>query len=207
MFAIRRDTPSLLCCGYKSETFCFTQRHQFRFSGCSSFLNSRFITCFTFSVADQVEPLFPDPATQPEAEAGTETELRSWSPVRIKQAAAALGTPDQTARDAAEAAQTDADANATDIAANTAALADKVNTADLTDNIEGFAVVGDSSEIPTVRYASDSVTEGKLSPQVRAKLAVSSSQQGENISWASMTQTEYDALSTYDSDRIYIIVG
>ena len=40
---------------------------------------------------------------------------------------------------------------------------------------------------------------GKLSPQVRAKLAVSSSQQGENISWASMTQTEYDALSTYDS--------
>ena len=127
--------------------------------------------------------------------------------VAVKQAAAALGTSDQTARDAATAAQADADANTVDIAANTAALDDKVNTADLTDNIEGFAVVGDASEIPTARFASDSVTEGKLSPQVRAKLAVSSSQQGENIAWASMTQTEYDALSTYDSDRLYIIVG
>ena len=159
-----------------------------------------------FSVADQVEPLFPQPVTQVEAEAGMVTELRSWSPFRVRQAAVAV-TTDQTARDAASDAQTDADANAVDIAANTAALADKLNISDLTNNIESFAVVGDASEIPTARFASDSVTEGKLSPQVRAKLAVSSSQQGENIAWASMTQVEYDALSTYDSDRLYIIVG
>ena len=82
-----------------------------------------------------------------------------------------------------------------------------MNTANLANDIEGFAVVGDAAEIPTARYAPDSVTEGKLSPQVRAKLAVSASQQGENIAWDSMTQVEYDALASYDSDRLYIIVG
>lgn len=147
-------------------------------------------------------------ATEDEAREGTLDEIRRWSPIRVRQAASARdSTVDQTARDAADAAQADADVNEADIAANTVALADKVNSADLTTDIEGFAVVGNTDEIPTVRYALDSVTENKLSPQVRAKLAATASQQGENIEWASMTQVEYDALTSYDSDRLYIIVG
>ena len=159
-----------------------------------------------YEVSDRDAGQYAPIATPQEASDGVVVDVRQWSPQLIRTATTANAT-DLAARAAADDAQADADANAVDIAANTAAIVDKLNTADLADNIEGFAVVGDAATVPTARLAPDSVTEGKLSPQVRAKLAVSASQQGENIEWASMTQVEYDALASYDLDRLYIIVG
>ena len=113
----------------------------------------------------------PAPATQAEAEAGTVTDIRAWSPLRVRQAAANSAI-DQTARTSAQSANTKTITNATAITSLTSQVNGKIGSGDLATYIQGYALLTDSaSTIPAARFGAKSISLGKLNAQLQDMIA------------------------------------